>query len=209
MNTSSLLQCFLGWQPVPQVRYCNILDEEEKRELKIFSNQRKKDNLGRGNVRPFPPNISGAVCDKVKLTILHDTVGFPCFCFIVPACSVHIPPSPCFILLNTIISLFPSCSALFFLQCGGQINGGDIVVFAARAGHGQCWHPHCFVCGSCEELLVDLIYFYQDGKIYCGRHHAERLKPRCCACDEVPFCSCSPRGFEMTEWFMALAFKCS
>lgn len=37
----------------------------------------------------------------------------------------------------------------------------------------------------CEELLVDLIYFYQDGKIYCGRHHAERLKPRCCACDEV------------------------
>lgn len=71
------------------------------------------------------------------------------------------------------------------LQCGGQINGGDIVVFAARAGHGKCWHPHCFVCGMCEELLVDLIYFYQDGKIYCGRHHAERLKPRCCACDEV------------------------
>lgn len=83
------------------------------------------------------------------------------------------------------------------------------MVFAARAGHGQCWHPQCFVCGSCEELLVDLIYFYQDGKIYCGRHHAERLKPRCCACDEVPFCSCRPRGFEMTEWFMALAFKCS
>lgn len=59
------------------------------------------------------------------------------------------------------------------------------MVFAARAGHGKCWHPHCFVCGMCEELLVDLIYFYQDGKIYCGRHHAERLKPRCCACDEV------------------------
>lgn len=37
----------------------------------------------------------------------------------------------------------------------------------------------------CNELLVDLIYFHQDGKIYCGRHHAERLKPRCTACDEV------------------------
>lgn len=49
-----------------QVRYCNALDEEEKRELKLFSNQRKKDNLGRGNVRPFPLTINGAICDKVK-----------------------------------------------------------------------------------------------------------------------------------------------
>lgn len=108
---------------------------------------------------------------------------------------------PPLLVLSSSTPSFPSRLVLlfFFLQCGGQINGGDIVVFAARAGHGQCWHPQCFVCGSCEELLVDLIYFYQDGKIYCGRHHAERLKPRCCACDEVPFCSCRPRGFEMTE----------
>lgn len=74
---------------------------------------------------------------------------------------------------------------LFVLQCGGQIKGGDIAVFASRAGHGICWHPPCFICTVCNELLVDLIYFYQDGKIYCGRHHAECLKPRCAACDEV------------------------
>lgn len=73
----------------------------------------------------------------------------------------------------------------FASQCGGQINGGDIAVFASRAGHGVCWHPPCFICTVCSELLVDLIYFYQDGKIYCGRHHAECLKPRCAACDEV------------------------
>ncbi|KAF3829003.1 hypothetical protein GH733_003267 [Mirounga leonina] len=103
-----------------EVRYCNSLDEEEKRELKLFSNQRKRENLGRGN-------------------------------------------------------------------CGGQINGGDIAVFASRAGHGVCWHPPCFICTVCNELLVDLIYFYQDGKIYCGRHHAECLKPRCAACDEIIF----------------------
>jgi len=37
------------------------------------------------------------------------------------------------------------------------------------------------------ELLVDLVYFYgKDGQLYCGRHHAETLKPRCSACDEVP-----------------------
>ncbi|KAJ4927381.1 hypothetical protein JOQ06_015112 [Pogonophryne albipinna] len=116
-----------------EVRYCNGLDDEEKRELKLFSNQRKRENLGRGNVRPFPVTMTGAICE----------------------------------------------------QCGGQINGGDIAVFATRAGHSVCWHPACFVCSMCNELLVDLIYFYQDGKIYCGRHHAERLKPRCTACDEI------------------------
>uniref|UniRef100_A0A3B4CD82 Prickle homolog 2b n=2 Tax=Pygocentrus nattereri TaxID=42514 RepID=A0A3B4CD82_PYGNA len=118
-----------------EVRYCNSLDDEEKRELKLFSNQRKRENLGRGNVRPFPVTMTGAICE----------------------------------------------------QCGGQINGGDIAVFASRAGHGVCWHPQCFVCSICDELLVDLIYFYQDGKIFCGRHHAERLKPRCSACDEIIF----------------------
>ncbi|XP_077581996.1 prickle-like protein 2b isoform X2 [Stigmatopora nigra] len=116
-----------------EVRYCNSLDDEEKRELKLFSNQRKRENLGRGNVRPFPVTMTGAICE----------------------------------------------------QCGGQINGGDIAVFAPRASHALCWHPACFVCSMCNELLVDLIYFYQDGKIYCGRHHAERLKPRCTACDEI------------------------
>uniref|UniRef100_A0A1A7XUZ3 Prickle-like 2 n=2 Tax=Iconisemion striatum TaxID=60296 RepID=A0A1A7XUZ3_9TELE len=118
-----------------EVRYCNSLDDEEKRELKLFSNQRKRENLGRGNVRPFPVTMMGAICE----------------------------------------------------QCGGQINGGDIAVFASRAGHAVCWHPACFVCSMCKELLVDLIYFHQDGKIYCGRHHAERLKPRCTACDEIIF----------------------
>lgn len=60
-----------------------------------------------------------------------------------------------------------------------------MAVFASRAGHDKCWHPACFVCMTCEELLVDLIYFYKDDNLYCGRHHAELIKPRCAACDEV------------------------
>ena len=60
-----------------------------------------------------------------------------------------------------------------------------MAVFASRAGTSICWHPACFVCVTCKELLVDLIYFFKDGDIYCGRHHAETLKPRCAACDEV------------------------
>ncbi|XP_062315442.1 prickle planar cell polarity protein 3 [Osmerus eperlanus] len=114
-------------------QYCNSLLEEEKKELRLFSQQRKRENLGRGIVRLFPVTMTGAICQ----------------------------------------------------QCGRQICGGDIAVFASRAGHGTCWHPQCFQCASCSELLVDLIYFYQDGQIYCGRHHAERLKPRCQACDEI------------------------
>ncbi|KAL4646270.1 prickle-like protein 2 isoform X2 [Arapaima gigas] len=116
-------------------QYCNSLDEDEKRELRLFSQQRKRENLGRGVVRLFPVTMTGAICQ----------------------------------------------------QCGRQICGGDMAVFASRAGLGACWHPQCFQCAQCHELLVDLIYFYHDGKIYCGRHHAERIKPRCQACDEIIF----------------------
>nr|XP_061803024.1 prickle planar cell polarity protein 3-like [Nerophis lumbriciformis] len=113
--------------------YCGSLNEDEKRELRSFSQRRKRDNVGRGVVRLLP--IAGALCK----------------------------------------------------QCGRKIGGGEVAVFASRAGSGACWHPRCFRCERCDELLVDLIYFYQDGRVYCGRHHAERLKPRCQACDEIIF----------------------
>lgn len=48
------------------MRYCNGLDDEEKRELKLFSTQRKRENLGRGNVRPFPVTMTGAICEQVQ-----------------------------------------------------------------------------------------------------------------------------------------------
>lgn len=65
------------------------------------------------------------------------------------------------------------------------MSGGDMAVSAARAGPSARWHPGCFVCHTCRELLVDLVYFWRDGRLYCGRHHAETLKPRCSACDEI------------------------
>lgn len=48
-----------------EVRYCNSLSEEEKHELRMFSAQRKRESLGRGNVRPLPLTIQGGVCSKV------------------------------------------------------------------------------------------------------------------------------------------------
>nr|XP_018910216.1 PREDICTED: protein prickle-like [Bemisia tabaci] len=69
--------------------------------------------------------------------------------------------------------------------CEEQMMSGDMGIFASRAGPNACWHPACFVCCVCKELLVDLIYFWRANKLYCGRHHAETLKPRCSACDEI------------------------
>ncbi|ESO08014.1 hypothetical protein HELRODRAFT_130334, partial [Helobdella robusta] len=72
-------------------------------------------------------------------------------------------------------------------QCHVSFSSDQLAVGASRAGSGSLWHPVCFTCCVCKELLVDLIYFYKDGKVYCGRHHAETLKPRCVACDEIIF----------------------
>lgn len=49
----------------PQPQYCSSLDEEEKKELRLFSQQRKKENLGRGIVRLFPVTMMGAICQQV------------------------------------------------------------------------------------------------------------------------------------------------
>lgn len=118
-----------------EVRYCHALTEEEKRELQMFSTQRKREALGRGTPKILPRALQHTRCE----------------------------------------------------HCSGGINGGEMAIFASRAGPSPCWHPACFVCATCQELLVDLIYFYQNGKILCGRHHAELVKPRCSSCDEIIF----------------------
>ncbi|NXD16504.1 PRIC2 protein, partial [Nothocercus nigrocapillus] len=69
-------------------------------------------------------------------------------------------------------------------KCGRRLNQGDPGVSASHLG-GHLWHPSCFCCHFCHQPLVDLIYFQQDGRIYCGRHHAELFRPRCASCDQV------------------------
>ncbi|XP_012284242.1 protein prickle isoform X2 [Orussus abietinus] len=115
-----------------EARYCSGLSEEEKRELRVFAGQRKREALGRGHASQLE-NAHGTGCR----------------------------------------------------ECGRGIAAGEMVVGASRAGPSALWHPGCFVCCICRQLLVDLIYFWRDGRLYCGRHHAETLKPRCCACDEI------------------------
>lgn len=79
-------------------------------------------------------------------------------------------------------------SAIKCQRCQINIRIGTVVVKAARAGKNVAWHPQCFTCKTCNELLADLVYFYHESNIYCARDLAAILKiPRCKACDELIF----------------------
>lgn len=70
-------------------------------------------------------------------------------------------------------------------KCKEEIHVGNVAVITEKAKN-AIWHPGCFVCNMCNELLVDLVYFYYKNKLYCGRDLATLLEiPRCFACDEV------------------------
>lgn len=53
-----------------EVRYCHALSDEERKELRLFSAQRKREALGRGNVKQLP---SPMPCESVRI--------FPMFAF--------------------------------------------------------------------------------------------------------------------------------
>ncbi|XP_047440188.1 LIM and cysteine-rich domains protein 1 isoform X2 [Mugil cephalus] len=73
--------------------------------------------------------------------------------------------------------------------CHGEVAKESPAVYAERAGyHGALWHPTCFVCSECGQGLVDLVYFWSNQKLYCGRHYCQTVWPRCSGCDELIFC---------------------
>jgi len=72
-------------------------------------------------------------------------------------------------------------------KCVQPINIGEMGVFTEKLGADHCWHPQCFTCDIDNEFLVDMIYFANNEKLYCGRHYAEQMKPRCAACEELVY----------------------
>ncbi|VDO84584.1 unnamed protein product [Heligmosomoides polygyrus] len=70
-------------------------------------------------------------------------------------------------------------------KCRGILERNEMAVVAPKLGENTGWHPACFTCTTCEQLLVDLTYCVKDDQIYCERHYAELHKPRCSACDEA------------------------
>ncbi|XP_069006845.1 LIM and cysteine-rich domains protein 1 [Embiotoca jacksoni] len=73
--------------------------------------------------------------------------------------------------------------------CQGEVVKESPAVYAERAGYRDAlWHPTCFVCSECGRGLVDLVYFWSDRKLFCGRHYCQTARPRCSGCDELIFC---------------------
>ena len=79
-------------------------------------------------------------------------------------------------------------------ECGQDVAAHEVAVVAPKLGANLRWHPACFSCSQCRELLVDLTYCVHDDTLFCERHYAEQLKPRCSACDEVSAKSLPPRS---------------
>ncbi|XP_019716145.1 LIM and cysteine-rich domains protein 1 [Hippocampus comes] len=72
--------------------------------------------------------------------------------------------------------------------CGDNIGSDSPAVFAEHAGyHAALWHPACFTCAECGQGLADLVYFWSDRRLLCGRHYCQSVRPRCSGCDELIF----------------------
>lgn len=61
-----------------EVKHCHNLNEDEKRELRSFHARRRKDCLGRGNVRTFPETPTGVsgICQRTPQVRIH--CGYSC-----------------------------------------------------------------------------------------------------------------------------------
>ncbi|XP_041968008.1 testin [Aricia agestis] len=90
-------------------------------------------------------------------------------------------------------------------RCQNSMFAGEVAVKAERAGQEAIWHPQCFTCCKCNELLADLVYFYYKGEIYCARDLANVLEiPRCAGCDELiftrPYTAAEGRAFHVQHF---------
>ncbi|XP_072929265.1 testin [Epargyreus clarus] len=90
-------------------------------------------------------------------------------------------------------------------RCEKPMFAGEVAVKAERAGQEAIWHPQCFTCSKCGELLADLVYFFYKGEIYCARDLANVLEiPRCAGCDELiftrPYTAAEGRAFHVQHF---------
>ncbi|EPS97093.1 glucocorticoid receptor-like protein [Fomitopsis schrenkii] len=60
--------------------------------------------------------------------------------------------------------------------CGGAIVGRTVYAMGAK------WHPGCFRCCVCDELLENLSSYEHEGKAYCNLDYHELFAPKCYHC---------------------------
>ncbi|KAF8842865.1 hypothetical protein BDN67DRAFT_946588, partial [Paxillus ammoniavirescens] len=65
------------------------------------------------------------------------------------------------------------------LSCGG-CNGP--IIGRIVSAMGQRWHPDCFRCAICNELLEHVSSYEHEGRAYCHLDYHESFTPRCFHC---------------------------
>uniref|UniRef100_A0A8C3RPI7 LIM and cysteine-rich domains protein 1 n=2 Tax=Chelydra serpentina TaxID=8475 RepID=A0A8C3RPI7_CHESE len=147
--------------------HCHGLAESEIKLMEDFVKKYKSDALGVGEVAL--PGQGGSAKEEGKQ---HDK-----------SAAASKPP----ISTNGALSDAPTGVEYCCEICKQVVPTDCPVVYVDRAGYNRQWHPACFVCYKCSEPLVDLIYFWKNGAVWCGRHYCESIRPRCAACDEIIF----------------------
>ncbi|XP_034549575.1 LIM and cysteine-rich domains protein 1 [Notolabrus celidotus] len=86
-------------------------------------------------------------------------------------------------------------------SCHAEVPKESPAVYSEHAGyHNALWHPTCFKCSECGEGLVDLVYFWSNQKLFCGRHYCQTMWPRCSGCDELIFCKSFHTSTDGRTW---------
>uniref|UniRef100_A0A8C2HN76 Prickle homolog 1a n=1 Tax=Cyprinus carpio TaxID=7962 RepID=A0A8C2HN76_CYPCA len=174
-----------------EVRYCQTLSEEEKKELHMFSVQRKKEALGRGTLKLLPRTMLHASCENWRGD------GGVCPLWTAPCCIAkiifadecteaegrhwHMKHFSCFE-CETILGgqryimkdgrpyccgCFESLYAEYCEACGEHIG----VDHAQMTYDGLHWHATdaCFSCARCKSSLLGCPFLPRQGRIYCSK----------------------------------------
>ncbi len=87
--------------------------------------------------------------------------------------------------------------------CHLALRPGDTAICSEDIDKNALWHPGCFSCSVCNELLVDLTYFTKNNEIFCEKHYQEQIKT-CSSCNKVTqnyFESFPKVGFEILSFY--------
>ncbi|XP_007643798.1 prickle planar cell polarity protein 3 isoform X2 [Cricetulus griseus] len=175
-----------------EAQYCTALEEEEKKELRAFSQQRKRENLGRGTVRIFPVTITGAICEEVYCGRHHaeclrprcqacDEIIFSPECTEAEGRHWHMGHFCCFECEASLggqryvmRQSRPHCCACYEARHAEYCDGcGEHIGLdqGQMAYEGQHWHAsdRCFCCSRCGRALLGRPFLPRRGLIFCSR----------------------------------------
>jgi testin len=145
---------------------CDNLTEFEAQQLKKYVDNVKNNCFGQGQVDIAQPITKTSLMSRPNVARMHhsDSINNN--------------------LANNMRNMTVNEDHLTCRGCKLPITSA--YVLAEKLGDTAQWHPKCFKCQKCSQLLVDLIYFHFKNEIYCARDLAELMEiPRCTACDEL------------------------